>query len=503
LVVELCVTADPAELSREELVAVVLALRSVVDEQVAELVEQGRLVRELVAERDAVHAELAALRLAAGKDSSNSGKPPSSDSPFTRPKAKASAFAGKSGRKPGKQPGAPSTTLRQVDEPDLRVEVPCESCVCGADLSGVPVASVQRRQVFECAPPPPPSVTAYQVVVKVCPCCGARATGPVPVHAVGRVQFGALVKARSVALNLWHHVPFRRTAQLLGELCVVRISVGALVGYRREAASRLGPFLERVRVLLGFEPVLGVDETPAKVGRALAYVHVARCEQYTVMHVGGRSKADIDAGAVLPGYRGVIMRDGYAGYAHFTDAQHAWCGAHTLRDIKLVHDADPERQTGLAAMRDSLLLMLEATKAARANGVEALGDEKISFSRACYAGAVHQIRIDNQGRTDPVGKGALVLATRFENHREMILKFLGDLAVPFTNNGSEQEIRPVKIHQRSSGGAWRTLDGLADFATVWSYLITAAKHGIGQLNALTILFEGNPWLPPDPVSACA
>ena len=78
----------------------------------------------------------------------------------------------------------------------------------------------------------------------------------------------------------------------------------------------------------------------------------------------------------------------------------------------------------------------------------------------------------------------------------MILRFINDLAVPFTNNGSEQEIRPVKIHQRSSGGAWRTLDGLADFATIWSYLITAAKHGIGQLAALTILFEGEPWLPP-------
>ncbi|MBS2966711.1 IS66 family transposase [Actinocrinis puniceicyclus] len=491
-------TTDPAELSREELIAVVRALRSMVDEQVAELIEQGRLVRELVAERDAVRAELAAWRLAAGKDSSNSGRPPSSDSPFVRPKAKASAFTRKSGRKPGKQPGDPSTTLRQVDDPGERIEVPVASCSCGADLSGVPVALVQRRQVFECAPPPPPRVTEYQIAVKLCPCCGARASGAVPAHVTGRVQFGALVKARSVALNLWHHVPFRRTAQLLSQLCAVRISVGALVGYRREAAVRLAPFLDRVRVLLGFEPVLGVDETPAKVGAGLAYVHVARSEQYTVMHVGGRTKADIDAGGVLPGYCGVIMRDGYAGYAHFTDAQHAWCGAHTLRDIKLVHDADPTRQAGLAAMRDSLLLMLAATKTARANGADALDAKGLSFHRACYAGAVNQIRIDNHGRTDPVADAARTLATRFDTHREMILRFIIDLAVPFTNNGSEQEIRPVKIHQRSSGGAWRTLDGLADFATIWSYLITAAKHGIGQLQALTILFEGEPWLPPLP-----
>jgi transposase len=194
---------------------------------------------------------------------------------------------------------------------------------------------------------------------------------------------------------------------------------------------------------------------------------------------------------VLPSYRGVIIRDGYAGYMHFTDAQHAWCRAHTLRDVKLMYDADPERQTGLAAMRDSLLLMLQAIGTARAHGTETLEAKDLSLYRACYAGAVNQMRLDNRERTEPVADAARTLATRFETRREMILRFLVDLAVPFTNNGSEREIRPVKIHQRSSGGAWWTLDGLADFATIWSYLITAAKHGVGQLEALTILFEGN------------
>jgi transposase len=32
---------------------------------------------------------------------------------------------------------------------------------------------------------------------------------------------------------------------------------------------------------------------------------------------------------VLPGYTGIIVRDGYhAGYGHLTDALHAWCAAH-------------------------------------------------------------------------------------------------------------------------------------------------------------------------------
>ena len=60
---------------------------------------------------------------------------------------------------------------------------------------------------------------------------------------------------------------------------------------------------------------------------------------------------------------------------------------------------------------------------------------------------------------------------------------------------AERTIRPVKVQQRSSGGCWRTLDGLADFAIVQSYLSTATKWGITRIDALRGLFSGHPWMP--------
>jgi len=77
----------------------------------------------------------------------------------------------------------------------------------------------------------------------------------------------------------------------------------------------------------------------------------------------------------------------------------------------------------------------------------------------------------------------------------MILRFTTDLAVGFTSNQAERDVRPVKVQQRSSGGTWRTLDGLADFAVVQSYLSTAAKWGTDAYDALTQLFTTGPWLP--------
>jgi hypothetical protein len=67
------------------------------------------------------------------------------------------------------------------------------------------------------------------------------------------------------------------------------------------------------------------------------------------------------------------------------------------------------------------------------------------------------------------------------------------------SGGSWARIHPPhrsrKVQQRTSGGCWRTLQGLADFAIVQSYLSTAAKWGIDALDALTQLLATGPWLP--------
>jgi transposase len=77
----------------------------------------------------------------------------------------------------------------------------------------------------------------------------------------------------------------------------------------------------------------------------------------------------------------------------------------------------------------------------------------------------------------------------------MILRFTVNLAVPFTNNTAELPARAVKVQQRTSGGSWRTLQGLIDFAVVQSYLSTATKWGHDTLEVLEHLFTTGPWLP--------
>jgi transposase len=304
------------------------------------------------------------------------------------------------------------------------------------------------------------------------------------------------VWAHAANLTVANHVPVGRAARLLSDLLGVGCSVGFVAGVRGVAAGRLGPFMARVRWLLGQAGVLGVDETPGRAGGALAYVHVACTEFLTHLHVGGRSADDIDAGGVLPGYTGTIVRDGYAGYAHLSEALHAWCGAHGLRDLRAVWEADPAGQTWAQAMADLLVYANRAAGAARAAGAEALDGATLARIVGWYRGAVAKGIADNQRRRTQAAKDGLRLARRFDRHEAMILRFATDLSVGFTNNQSERDVRPVKVQQRASGGCWRTLQGLADFAVVQSYLSTAAKWGVDKLAALRQLFSTGPWLPP-------
>jgi len=310
------------------------------------------------------------------------------------------------------------------------------------------------------------------------------------------VRIGPRTTALAVLLTCGHYLPVARATTLLVTMAGVRVSTGFTAGVRRRAAAALETgFLPHMRSLLRTAPVLHADETTGRAAGALAYVHVACTEYLTLMHVGGRSSDDIDAGGVLPEFTGTLMRDGYYGYAHLP-AIHAWCAAHLLRDLRAVSDTDPDGQIWALAMADTLLEANQAAHHARATGADRLDLVVLKRIRNHYLGAIAKGTTDNQGQPGTLATEARTLLRRFTRYEDMILRFAADLTVPFTNNCAERAVRPVKIQQRTSGGCWRTLQGLTDFAVVHSYLDTATKWGLDKLEAIHQLFTTGAWLPP-------
>src|SRR5689334_8295675 len=324
---------------------------------------------------------LAALQAQLGRDSSTSGKPPSSDSPFTKKPAAKRSVRRRSGKPQGKQPGAPSATLRLIDDPDDTITHTPPVCAgCGDDLADAEVFGVSRRQVFDVPPPPPrPYVTEHRVQSRTCAACGATTGATAPAGASGRVQYGPGVTARAAWLTCAHFLPVRRARRVLNALLGFMVSPGWVAGLRAQAARLLETrFLPQVRALIAAAPVAHADETTARAAGTLTYLHVACTRFLTAMHVGDRSKDTIDAAGIWPAFTGILVRDGYAGYEHLDKIEHAWCGIHLVRDLRAVHDPDPAGQSWAEAMVNTLLLANATAHTARAEGRAALTDAELS-----------------------------------------------------------------------------------------------------------------------------
>jgi len=482
----------PGVPSTEELSALPAA------ELAVRLAEAYRVIGELTAQVGRLSAQVEDLRRLAGRDSSTSSRPPSSDSPYKKSRDRSLRERGK--RRPGKQPGDPGTTMRLVDDPAERFFFPPAACGgCGACLAGAEVTASRRHQVTDIEPPPPPKVTEYVAQAKECPRCGMVTEGVLPPFVRARASFGPETCAQAANLACGNYIPVQRAAGLLFQLGGVRVSAGWMAGIRGRAAGLVAGsgFMEHVRQLLKAAPAVHADETPARAADGMRYVHLACTAYLTCMHTGDRTADAIDAGQVLPGYSGVIVRDGYFAYGHLTDAVHAWCGAHLLRDLKDLYDFEPAQQDWAAQMAGLLIEARDAARDARLAGQPVLDAAVLEDLVTRYRALVTDGLAANIYRRTATAKDARRIARRFLNFEDMILRFATrpDLDI-FTNNEAERTIRPVKIQQRSSGGCWRTIEGLADFAIVQSYLSTATKWGISKLEALRDLFNGHAWLPP-------
>jgi hypothetical protein len=265
----------------------------------------------------------------------------------------------------------------------------------------------------------------------------------------------------------------------------------------RRAADGLGDFLGQLKDRLSEAEVAGFDETGLRVSGTVHWVHCARTDRYTLITCHAkRGRKGIDDAGVLSRFRGVAVHDAWAPYDTYVDTQHQLCCAHALRELAAVADtAPPDAHWCWASQAaDALVAMQRLVAQAIAAGADTVDADTLHPRIQLYRSAAQIGITQTAARSDAVMKKHNALARRLIDRQDDYLRFTQDWRIPADNNGSERDIRMIKLRQKVSG-CLRTLTGATQFCAIRSYLSTAAKHGRHFFETLVMLAEGRPWLP--------
>jgi transposase len=268
------------------------------DRAALSLLSKDDLVTLLLAQE----ARIAELERRLGLNSSNSGKPPSSDG-LKKP-ARVSSLRESSGKKTGGQKGHPGETLRRTETPDATVDHYPEACAsCGERLTAAMATDHIARQVFDLPEPTPLIVTEHRAYGCCCAACGTQTRAGFPEGVTAPVQYGKRIGAFVLYLLHYQLLPEKRLAALMADLFGVKLVTATIARISQDCAQRFQGFADAVRDRVAAAPVKHMDETGFRIGGKTQWLHIASTVWLTFYRISPKR------GSLLAQVTGVVVHD--------------------------------------------------------------------------------------------------------------------------------------------------------------------------------------------------
>jgi transposase len=418
------------------------------------------------------------------KNSTNSSKPasrsPKDDTALTRP-----GTHGK-GKVLSETRSGNTRTVESVDASPVSF---CEEC--GEDLHKVRCKGHERRTqidiVFEKV------VTHIDAEIKSCPHCGTEARGSFPEAFCGPLQYGAGIKAYALNLLIAQMLSLKRVQQSLETLLGQVISEATILEYVMLLHLALEQWEKTAIARLLTLPALHVDETSLRVDKKNQWIHVCSGGEITLKFVHEkRGQEAMQAIGVIPRYGGVIVHDCWASYLAYEHCGHGLCGAHLLRELTFIVEAD-----GYPWAKNMKRLLQETCAKVAQRKRKKISAHQYENLQKRYRNILTRgqqelppIPARQNGKRGRIAKSdAHNLWERLQEHEAAVLLFARDSNVPFTNNRAERDLRMSKVKQKVSG-CFRKPEYAHAYCRISSYLQTMANRGYNPLVAIQLALSG-------------
>lgn len=371
--------------------------------------------------------QVEALQARLDKTSQTSHKPPSSDSPFQKPKRQAH----RTGAPRGGRQGHPGSGPLLLEPTDVHLIEP-GPCVCGQGEL-VALAPYHTHQVIEL---PPIELQVDHVILHqgTCSACGKQLKAQLPpAHSSG---YGPRLSAWIAELAGMRRLSRRAIQDMCRSVLRLPMSLGAIQNVIDRASQAILPHYEAIATLARHATVGYIDETPWYFQHTLHWLWTMTPDTVSLFLIHPhRSKEAFFA--LIDQWQGIVVSDGYGVYQNWVHDRQT-CLAHLIRTARgLAEKRDPELAAcGRWALRE-LQTLCHMAKAPPTGG-----QWRAWYARFCQLIARYHERKDEAGR----------LTRRLQREMASLWVFLCEHGVEPTNNRAERSLRFAVLWRKSSLG---------------------------------------------------
>lgn len=377
-----------------------------------------------------LHERVESLEARLNQDSTTSSRPPSSDSPYKKPRRRTGSRAS---RKGGGKPGH-AGHRQMLLAPTLIEELRPEWCECGSDAFDL-IEPYYTHQEIE-LPPIEMEVTHWVLHQGRCLGCGRWQKAQVPgEHVTG---YGPRLSALMAELAGTYGNGRRMVQTFCASVLGVPISLGAIQKVLDRVVLAIDPHYTWIAIQARQARVNFIDETPWYCERSLEWLWVMASEHvaFYMIHPRRSKEAFFD---LIEEWSGLLVSDGYGVYQHWVNARQT-CLAHLMRTAR---GLAARQHAALAACGTWALVELQRL-CQMAKAPPTGGEWRAWYARLCkWIGQYHE-------RSDEAGR----FARRVLREMDSLWVFLSHQGVEPTNNRSERALRfGVQWRKRSLGTA--------------------------------------------------
>jgi transposase len=426
------------------------------------------IVRDELAQ---LHDRVESLEARLKQNSTTSSRPPSSDSPYKKPRQRTTATTP---RKAGGKPGHPGHS-QVLLPPTIVKELRPERCACGNTTFPL-TTPYHTHQVIE-LPPIAMDVTHWVLHQGWCPDCGRWSKAQVPAeYATG---YGPRLSALMGEVAGAYGNGRRIVQTFCASVLQIPISLGAIQKVLDRVTQAIAPHYSAIATQARHALVNYIDETPWFLTNTLQWLWVMASDTVAFYMIHPHRSKEAFA-ALIDDWEGILVSDGYGVYQSWVEARQT-CLAHLIRTARsLAARAQPDLAAcGTWALAELQRLCHMAT--APPTG----GEWRAWYARLCKFIDQYHDRQDDAGR----------LARRLLREMDSLWVFLVHCGVDPTNNRAERALR--------CGVLWRkrSLGTASDKGNRWVERILSLKetcrlHARSTytvlVDAITSFFHGQP-----------